>query len=592
MSVETSIVIRTLNEAKNLEKLMKGIHEQNYRDWEIVLVDSGSSDGTLEIAERYGAHIYHIPKDEFTYGRSLNLGCCKAKGDYLVFVSGHVWPITNNWLRNLIKPFDEPSVAMVYGRQRGTDDSRLPEIRDLSIHFGTTSHILVDEPNGNNGNAAIRRRLWQDQPFDESLPGLEDVDWARKAERDDYRIFYAADAAVYHLHEETLGQLYRRHWREAAASKLMFPHYRFFWSDLVKGLPYFIARDLLYAFKFGMKRKFLGVPGARISQFFAIYNGVRYQKKLRQNTMRSLEVPESYRQVTLSAPGEHQMEQVDAPKLGHGEALVKVVYAGVAAADLDSVDSNSEGAYPRVPGREFSGIVVKTGSGVADLDHGDTVFGIQDGTAGAYCEYLAVQSQSLRKLPGDMPLKHAALAGPVAEALSGVAQMGAAPGASACVVGAGTMGNLIAQILYGRQLRVTAVDGHEKFSALLHKYEIDTLSELGPLDQYDFLVDTSQDPGILDRLIEGSKPSAKILSFGPVSSRPASHAGKLVYASGTASPEDWKQAVRLIQTGSLSLVDHISAIEPLEYYRRAAESMANSKHLKVLLSASRELESL
>ena len=52
MAVETSIVIRTLNESKHLEKLMQGIHRQNYLDWEIVLVDSGSTDGTLDIAER------------------------------------------------------------------------------------------------------------------------------------------------------------------------------------------------------------------------------------------------------------------------------------------------------------------------------------------------------------------------------------------------------------------------------------------------------------------------------------------------------------------------------------------------------------
>ena len=62
MPVKTSIVIRTLNEAKHLEKLLKGIHDQNYRDWEIVLIDSGSTDGTLEIAERYGANIHHIPQ--------------------------------------------------------------------------------------------------------------------------------------------------------------------------------------------------------------------------------------------------------------------------------------------------------------------------------------------------------------------------------------------------------------------------------------------------------------------------------------------------------------------------------------------------
>ena len=134
-------------------------------------MDSGSTDGTPEIARRYGAHIYHIPKEEFTYGRSLNLGCSKAQGDYLVFASGHVWPITNNWLRNLVKPFDESSVAMVYGRQRGTGASRLSELRDLSIHYGRTSNILVDEPRGNNGNAAIRKDLWLDQRFDEALPG-------------------------------------------------------------------------------------------------------------------------------------------------------------------------------------------------------------------------------------------------------------------------------------------------------------------------------------------------------------------------------------------------------------------------------------
>ena len=143
MTVETSIVIRTLNEAKHLESLMQGIHSQSYRDWEIVLVDSGSSDGTLEIAEKYGARIFHIPKDEFTFGRSLNMGCAEARGKYLVFASGHVWPITNNWLKNITRPFDEKSVAMVYGRQRGTGANRLPQLRDLQMQFGTPSPVLV-----------------------------------------------------------------------------------------------------------------------------------------------------------------------------------------------------------------------------------------------------------------------------------------------------------------------------------------------------------------------------------------------------------------------------------------------------------------
>ncbi|MCH8923745.1 MAG: glycosyltransferase, partial [Planctomycetes bacterium] len=82
---------------------------------------------------------------------------------------------------------------------------------------------FLDEARGNNGNAAIRRDLWLDQPFDEDLPGMEDIDWARKAVSNNYRVYYAADAGVYHVHEETLKQVYRRNHREALAVKQMFP---------------------------------------------------------------------------------------------------------------------------------------------------------------------------------------------------------------------------------------------------------------------------------------------------------------------------------------------------------------------------------
>ena len=280
MPPEASIVIRTLNESKYLENLLKGIHKQNYRDWEIVLVDSGSTDGTRDIAARYGARIFHIPQNEFTFGRSLNVGCREARGQYLVFVSGHVWPITNNWLANLLKPFAEPSIAMVYGRQRGTGNNTLPETRDLEMQFGGVSHILVDEPKGNNGNAAIRRDLWSEQPFDESLTGLEDVDWARNIEGKNYRVYYAADAAVYHVHEESLKQIYNRHLREGIATKRMFPHNRFSLFDAVRGLPYFIVRDLLFAVRRKQLRKVAQIPGVRAVQFMGIYRGLRYHRRL------------------------------------------------------------------------------------------------------------------------------------------------------------------------------------------------------------------------------------------------------------------------------------------------------------------------
>jgi len=318
-TVETSIIIRTLNEAKHLEFLMKGIHSQNYKNWEIVLVDSGSTDGSREIASKYGARVFHIPTDEFTFGRSLNIGCREAKGEYLVFASGHVWPITNNWLRNMIKPFDDDSIVMVYGRQRGTEANRLSEIRDLDVNYGRTSHILVDEADGNNGNAAIRRSLWLDQPFDESLPGLEDIDWARKAEKKDYRVYYTADAAVYHVHEESLSQVYHRHLREAIATKTMFPNYNLTWTGFLRALPYFMARDVLYALRHKQRSKIYQIPATRLAQFLGIYKGVRFHKQLARELVKELEIPEVHQRVILNNPGEHSLKETKTPTPGEGE---------------------------------------------------------------------------------------------------------------------------------------------------------------------------------------------------------------------------------------------------------------------------------
>ena len=101
-----SIVIRTLNEDKYLEELLNSIDTQDKNGFvcEVVIVDSGSTDKTLEIAKKYKARVTHINKQDFTFGRSLNVGCKFADGEYFVFISGHCIPTKNDWLQNLIDP--------------------------------------------------------------------------------------------------------------------------------------------------------------------------------------------------------------------------------------------------------------------------------------------------------------------------------------------------------------------------------------------------------------------------------------------------------------------------------------------------------
>lgn len=612
MPVSVSVVVRTLNEAQNLERLMEGIHEQNYKDWEIVLVDSGSTDGTLEIAQRYGCNIYHIPKEEFTFGRSLNLGCGKAQGEYLVFASGHVWPVTNNWLGNLVEPFKDPAVAMVYGRQRGTEGSRLSEIRDLSVNFGPASAVLIDEAKGNNGNAAIRRELWVHQPFDESLPGLEDVDWARKAERENYRVYYAADAAVYHFHDETLRQVYGRSLREAVATKRMFPHYRYTMADLIKGLPHFITRDILFGLRTGRRRKLLQVPATRFAHLLGIYNGVRYHKGLASKLKARLAVPRYTQSVVVDEDGNHGLKNQDLPPLGADEVLVQVAYAGVCAYDQRLANRQADhhgerpAVYPMVPGHEYSGMVIETGAKVRGLAKGQKVAGLhaRDDTngrvaEGAYTQYLVRPAKQVRRLPWDIPLSYGALAETLALCLSAIRLLEPEPGLRACVIGAGPVGNFCAQILSSKGLRVVSVDPNSRWLSLLQKYDIDTLTELGPLGRYSYLVETTGSSDEVANLVENSSPSAKILSVGTgcvpailaADSLPK-HAGKLILSPTAVLSADWGQAVKMISKGVIRLDDHAGTVKPLESYEKAWDGMASGHHFKFLLNVSEELGSL
>ena len=105
--VNCSIVIRAYNEERHIGRLLEGIRQQTIKDVEIILVDSGSTDGTVAIAESFGARIVHIPSAEFTFGRSLNLGIQAATREWVVIASAHVYPVYPDWLESLLRPFED-----------------------------------------------------------------------------------------------------------------------------------------------------------------------------------------------------------------------------------------------------------------------------------------------------------------------------------------------------------------------------------------------------------------------------------------------------------------------------------------------------
>ena len=282
-----SVVIRCCNEGKHIGKLLTGISSQTVDEVEIIVVDSGSTDDTLKIASQFSTNILHIERERFSFGRSLNIGCEAASGEFIVIASAHVYPVYDTWLENLLVPFENERIALTYGRQVGNELSAYSEHQVMAKWYPEVSTSLQDHPFCNNANAAIRANLFQEFRYNEELTGLEDLDWAKRVMGSGHRLAYCADAEVVHAHEETFAQIFNRYKREAMALKLIMPQQAISFWEFLKLYGSNVFNDLRHACndRLGMS-KCLHIPAFRLMQFWGSYRGFRTDghmtKKLRE----------------------------------------------------------------------------------------------------------------------------------------------------------------------------------------------------------------------------------------------------------------------------------------------------------------------
>lgn len=276
MKPECSIVIRAYNEENHIARLLDGIAQQSIQNVQIILVDSGSTDHTVQIAQQYQVDIVHIKPHDFTFGRSLNLGIQKANADLIVIASAHVYPVYPDWLKNLLEPFKDNQVALTYGKQRGCVTSHFSESQIFTHWYPEKTRLDQRFPFCNNANAAIRKSLWKNQPYDENLPALEDLAWARWALDKGYKIAYVAEAEIIHVHNESSRGIYNRYKREAMAFKQIYPQENFHFFDVFRLFFTNAGSDMREA----VKQKKLGtqfgkILGFRWNQFWGTYQGYR-----------------------------------------------------------------------------------------------------------------------------------------------------------------------------------------------------------------------------------------------------------------------------------------------------------------------------
>ena len=282
-AIQASIIIRTLNEALHLEALLHSIAAQQTSglNHEVILVDSGSTDGTLEIAQRHGCHIHHINREEFSFGSSLNIGCEAAKGEILVIVSGHCHPTDDYWLQRLCQPILDGKADYTYGRQVGGPQSHFSESCIFAKYYPEQSSQQQAGFFCNNANAAISQDTWAAYKFDETLTGLEDMELAQRLINNNGKVSYVAQASVIHHHNESWAQVERRFEREAIALKNIMPSVHIQPYDMCRYIITGIWKD----FKCAWRTKLLYAKAGqiilyRINQYYGSFKGNHEHRKL------------------------------------------------------------------------------------------------------------------------------------------------------------------------------------------------------------------------------------------------------------------------------------------------------------------------
>jgi len=640
---EVSIVIRTYNEARFLPDLLDAIKQQRHDRFETIVVDSGSIDGTLDIAEKEVSKVICIQSRDFTFGYSLNIGIQSASGRLIVIVSAHTLPLDENWLAKLVEPLYDEKIAMTYGRQIGGRSSKFSEIRDMQRTFGTKRRVLKPPRFfANNANSAIRKNLWQKHPFDETLLGLEDIEWAKHWMKRGYQVVYEPQAALYHIHEENWRQVRRRYFREGVAARRIG----------IQGIRNALITPLAETGRMFSDIKHLIFPNDKKPEFEASNSQLvgeiimfRHNKavgtakgllsqvsKDNQDKKEEILFDRFCQAAVIHGVNKASLDEIQIPKVKPGDVLIRVAYEAVCATDIEIFEGtlgyykNDMAKYPIIPGHEFSGQVVTIGPNVDQVEIGDHVvveciqscgecedclrknfLGCEKrtelgviGRNGGYSEYVMVPGKFVHRLPPELDMVPACLCEPLAVALKGMKRLRRTwrrrekkDSKQCAVVGAGPLGHLCAQVLALWGHRVTIFDRNPKRLSYFSDSSIATSNDLVQLSAFDNIVEATGDPVALDNILHKSPAGATILLLGlPYAHRNFTFEGivaydKIVVGSVGSGAKHFDLAIELlpqIETGAFT-----EKILPLSDFKEAWKLAKAGKYLKIILKLNNNL---
>jgi rhamnosyltransferase len=216
-----SVVILTKNGCPDVAHCLAAVFDQN-TEWpyEVIIIDSGSTDNTLGVVSQYPVRLIEIPPQSFNHGATRNLGAEQARGEFVAFLTQDAIPADKYWLSALVAPFDKAAVAGAFSRQLPKADAHALTRRQLALWVGGRDQRLfkrMPTPSTyarmspmeryelavfDDVSSCLRRSVWEELPYAE-LPFGEDIDWAQRALEAGYALAYEPASRVHHSHNRS-----------------------------------------------------------------------------------------------------------------------------------------------------------------------------------------------------------------------------------------------------------------------------------------------------------------------------------------------------------------------------------------------------
>lgn len=246
-NIETTVIVRTKNNSDIISKTLKALFSQTYKDFELLIVDSGSSDDTLEKASFYKHKLIEVKAEDYHPGIVLNNAISKTKTNLIVFLNSDTVMLTKNCLLNLIQELKKEKTSAVFARQIARPEAKPWVKRDYELAFpnklNAPTWMYFSLP-----LSGIKKTVWHKNPFYTKAWASEDTKMGYDLKNKNLLVKYVPTALVMHSHNYSLTQIYNRRFVEGEADAFIFNN-KFNIFNLCKSYAASIFNDLKYHIK-------------------------------------------------------------------------------------------------------------------------------------------------------------------------------------------------------------------------------------------------------------------------------------------------------------------------------------------------------